>query len=200
MLLTRTPTDRPGPTPGLPETGDDPAALIRRVACEADRLAFAELFQHFAPRLKGFLMKGGTREGMAEEVIQETMVTIWRKAGQFDPAKASVGTWIFTIARNKRIDLIRKRVRPEPDYDDPMFQPEAEPDGEDHMATVELEAGMRDLLEQLPAAQTDVIRLTYFQNLTQVEIADRLDIPLGTVKSRLRLALERLRSLSEGVL
>jgi RNA polymerase sigma factor (sigma-70 family) len=158
---------------------------------QKDRSAFAEVFTHFAPRVKAFLMKSGASPDMAEEVAQDVMATLWRKAHLFDPAKASVSTWIFTIARNRRIDMLRKQRRPEPE--DLTWGPEAEPDQADILALQQDSAKLTDALATLPDKQRDLIVCAYYGELTHSEIAAATGLPLGTIKSRIRLALNRLR-------
>ncbi len=158
---------------------------------QKDRLAFAEVFTHFAPRVKAFLMKSGTSPDMAEEVAQDVMATLWRKAHLFDPTKASVSTWIFTIARNRRIDMLRKQRRPEPE--DLTWGPEAEPDQADVLALQQDSAKLGEALATLPEKQRDLIVRAYYGELTHSEIAEATGLPLGTIKSRIRLALNRLR-------
>ena len=156
-----------------------------------DKTAFAELFSHFAPRVKSFLMKSGASHDVAEECAQDVMATLWRKAHLFDPAKASVSTWIFTIARNRRIDLLRKQRRPEPE--DLPWGPEAEPDQADVIALQQETQQLGQALAQLPEKQRILIEKAYFGDLSHSEIAAETGLPLGTIKSRIRLALERLR-------
>ena len=156
-----------------------------------DTDAFAELFAHFAPRVKSFLMKSGTSPDMAEECAQDVMATLWRKAAMFDPAKASVSTWIFTIARNRRIDILRKERRPEPE--DLPWGPEAEPDQSDALALQQETQKLGAALAELPEKQRMLIEKAYFGELSHSEIAEQTGLPLGTIKSRIRLALERLR-------
>ncbi|MFK7754755.1 MAG: sigma-70 family RNA polymerase sigma factor [Sedimentitalea sp.] len=164
---------------------------IRRINDDRDETAFAELFQHFAPRVKAFLMRSGADAAMAEECAQDVMATLWRKAHLFDPARASAATWIFTIARNRRIDALRKQRRPEPE--DLTWGPEAEPDQEDVLSLQQESEILRDALNALPHAQKDLIERAYFGDLSHSEIAAQTGLPLGTIKSRIRLALERLR-------
>jgi RNA polymerase sigma-70 factor (ECF subfamily) len=114
-----------------------------------DRSAFVELFGRYAGRIKGFLMRAGASEADAEEVVQEVMVAIWRRAATFDPERAAPATWIFTIARNRRIDLIRKSRRPEPDPLDPLFQPDPEPQGVERISAAEHGKRVRDGLATL---------------------------------------------------
>jgi RNA polymerase sigma-70 factor (ECF subfamily) len=167
-------------------------ALLGRVAVERDRAAFATLFAHFAPRVKAYLLRQGAGPAVAEDLAQEALLSLWRKAHLFDPAKASAGTWLFTIARNLRIDAIRREKRPELDPEDFMSEPE--PAADEGMARCEDEARLRVALKELPADQAQVVELSFFADKPHSQIASELDIPLGTVKSRLRLAMARLRT------
>jgi RNA polymerase sigma-70 factor (ECF subfamily) len=162
-----------------------------RIRDHKDRTAFAELFDHFAPRVKGFLMKSGADATLAEECTQDVMVTLWNKSHLFDPARASVATWIFTIARNRKIDILRRQRRPEPE--DLPWGPEAEPDQEDILNLQQETELLGTALKALPPAQRELIDKAYFGDLTHSEIAAQTGLPLGTIKSRIRLALERLR-------
>lgn len=170
--------------------------LMARVREHRDQAAFAALFRHFAPRIKGFLIKAGSDEAQAEELAQEVMATLWRKAAMFDPSRASLSTWLFTIARNRRIDLIRRSARPEPE--DLPWGPEAEPAQEDVLALQQDSAALGAALETLPKNQRDLIQAAYFNEYSQSEIAQMAGLPLGTVKSRIRLALTRLRKEMSG--
>lgn len=172
----------------------DLSGLLVKVAEKGDRTAFADLFGHFGPRIKGFMMKTGASDDLAEEVVQETMVTLWTKAKLFDPSKAGASTWIFTIARNKRIDLLRRRNRPEPDPHDPMFQPDPEPNGEQALSSQQDQVRIRKAMADLPPEQHEIVRLSFFEGLPHSAIAERLELPLGTVKSRLRLAFRKVRA------
>ncbi len=165
--------------------------LLVQVRDAQDRKAFAELFRHFAPRLKGFLMKSGTSDTLAEEVAQDVMATVWQKAHLFDPERASVATWIFTIARNRKIDMLRKQRRPEPE--DLPWGPEAEPDQEEAMALQQDTERLRAAILELPEKQRILVERAFFGDLSHSEIATETGLPLGTIKSRIRLALERLR-------
>lgn len=162
-----------------------------RIRESQDRAAFADLFAHFAPRVKGFLMKSGADATLAEECAQDVMATVWLKSHLFDPTRASVATWIFTIARNRRIDILRKERRPEPE--DLTWGPEAEPEQADAMALQQESEILGRALQDLPPAQRDLIEKAYFGDMTHSEIASITGLPLGTIKSRIRLALERLR-------
>ncbi len=166
-------------------------ALLLRVRDHQDRDAFALLFRHFAPRIKGFLMKSGATASLAEECAQDVMATLWQKAALFDPSRASVATWVFTIARNRRIDALRKARRPEPE--DLPWGPEAEPDQADALEMQQETERLGHALAQLPAKQRALIERAYFGDLSHSEIAAETGLPLGTIKSRIRLALDRLR-------
>ncbi len=164
---------------------------VRRIARAQDAEAFARLFAHFAPRLKAFLMKSGADEASAEECVQDVMVTVWRKAPQFDPTRASAATWIYTIARNRRIDLLRRQRRPEPE--ELAWGPEEEPDQFDVLSFQQDSERLAEALAQLPEKQRVLIERAYFGDLSQSEIAELTGLPLGTIKSRIRMALEKLR-------
>jgi RNA polymerase sigma-70 factor (ECF subfamily) len=168
-------------------------ALMARIALR-DREAFAALFARYAVRVKAFLISGGASHDQADEAAQEVMITIWRRAELYDPAKAAVSTWIFTVARNRRIDMIRRARRPAPDPEDPLFQPAPEPDPADSAANADRDARVRAAITGLGDDQREAVRLAFFAGLTQSEIAEKLGAPLGTVKSRLRLAFARLRA------
>lgn len=168
--------------------------LITAVGRTQDRNAFRILFQHFAPRLKAFIIRQGTDAGMAEEVVQETFVNMWRRAAQFQPEKASASTWMFTIARNMRIDLLRKARRPVPDVHDLAFisEPPLRAD-ETHDRAMDAER-LRATLTGLPQEQQTVLQKVFFEGKPHTQVAEELGIPLGTVKSRIRLAVRRIRS------
>lgn len=164
---------------------------MQRIRDAQDQAAFGELFAHFAPRVKAFLMKSGASPTLAEEVSQEVMATLWHKAHMFDPSRASVATWIFTIARNRKIDALRKQMRPEPE--DLPWGPEAEPDQADVIALQQETTQLARAMSELPDNQRELIERAYYGDLSHSEIAAETGLPLGTIKSRLRLALERLR-------
>jgi RNA polymerase sigma-70 factor (ECF subfamily) len=175
-------------------SGEEDAALVLRVAEHGDREAFVELFNRYAVRVKAFLIKGGAPPDTADEAAQDVMVSLWRRARQYDPAKASVATWIYAIARNRRIDLLRRETRPAPDPEDPLFQPDPPEDPASSAAASRRDARVREAIEGLSAEQRQVVSLTFFSGMTQAEIAEAAGVPLGTVKSRLRLAFGRLRA------
>lgn len=174
------------------------AALVEAIAASADRSAFAALFRHFAPKIKGYLVKLGADRGQAEELTQEVMLTVWRKAATFDRRQASAATWMFTIARNRRIDAIRRERRPELDPSDPMLVPEEPAAADDRLDALAREARVAKALKTLPAEQAELVHEAFFLSKTHSQIAEETKIPLGTVKSRLRLAFNRLRKAMEG--
>lgn len=166
---------------------------VEAIAARGDRAAFAELFGHFAPRLKAYLMRLGSDPAAAEEVVQDVMLTVWRKAAGFDRRQASATTWIFTIARNRRIDRLRRERRPAFDPSDPALVPDGPTDADRTVWTGQVEGRVRAAIDSLPPEQSDLIRRAYFEDLSHREIAERSGLPLGTVKSRIRLAMQRLR-------
>lgn len=169
--------------------------LLLSVAQDRDRSAFAALFQHFAPRLKAYLSRLGADSTTAEELVQEVMLLVWRRADTFDPRQASASTWMFTIARNKRIDGLRRERRPEIDPDDPALVPTAEDSADRRLELLQDSDRLRRALTMLPPEQAELLRLAYFEDKPHSAISAERGIPLGTVKSRLRLALDKLRKL-----
>jgi RNA polymerase sigma-70 factor, ECF subfamily len=168
------------------------SALLSAIAARQDRDAFAELFAFYAPRVKSYLMRLGASDAQAEEIAQDVMVTVWRKAGLYDPAQASPSTWIFRVARNRRIDVLRRTQRPF-DPDEPALQPDAAIAPDEAVSAAESERAVRAALPNLPEEQLVLIRAAFYEGLSHAEIAERTGLPLGTVKSRIRLALEKLR-------
>lgn len=166
-------------------------ALLLRVGKEQDKQAFSTLFDHFAPRLNGYMRRLGSEPAQAEEWVQEAMLAIWRQAGSFDPAKASAATWIYTIARNKRIDALRKHHHPEIDPTDIAFVSGEATSG--RLDTALQQQEIERALLTLPPEQAELLRLSFFEDKPHAEIASARGLPLGTVKSRLRLALEKMR-------
>ncbi|MDX5417486.1 MAG: sigma-70 family RNA polymerase sigma factor [Alphaproteobacteria bacterium] len=173
------------------------ADLIASIASDADRTAFARLFGYYAPRVKSYLRRMRVEERLAEDISQEVMLTVWRKAAQFDRSKASAGTWIFTIARNRFIDRVRRESRPELDPAEPMLLPEETRPQDDALAGAEIGERVHAALGDLPPDQAEVVELSFLEGMPHSAIAERLGIPLGTVKSRLRLAFARLRPVLE---
>lgn len=163
------------------------------VAKKRDKKAFATLFEHFAPRIKSYLMKHGLENGHAEEIAQEVLITFWRKATLFDPQKAKLSTWLFRVARNRMIDLKRKRKYPEVNADDHLAQM-VSAERTDRPIEVKQDAKLvASALGSLPENQRKAIELSFFDELSHSQIAEKLSIPLGTVKSRIRIAFNVLR-------
>jgi RNA polymerase sigma-70 factor (ECF subfamily) len=194
---------RRGPSPGgstaLPQdtTPSQKTQWLLAVRDQRDKAAFGQLFDHFAPRLKGFVMRSGATPALAEEVVQDVMLTIWRKAAQFDPHKADASAWIYQIARNRHIDFVRKESRPVPDE----LKGEAD-SAQDASQIVALEQEARHLkqaISELPPDQKDMIEKAFIGDLSHQQISSETGLPLGTVKSRIRLGLGRLRKELEGL-
>jgi len=173
------------------------AQLLNDVAERRDRAAFAQLFEHFGPRLKGFMMRKGANAELAEDLVQDAMIAVWNKAGMFSPGKGSVTTWIYTIARNLRIDRLRREgSRYFTDIDD-YEEASDDPASDDIVISRQQDQAVTDALDVLPADQREVIVMAFMDDMTQSEIADKLDVPLGTVKSRMRLAYRKMGSVLE---
>lgn len=195
----RTMSNAGSKTNGVNSKKKDWNDALLRVGSSKDKEAFSELFAHFAPLLKGFLLKnGGLAPEQAEELVQETMIKVWRKAPTFSPKQASASTWMYTIARNTRIDWFRKHSKrhqleeltADEIYDETEVQTEAP---FSNLVQVRNEKNIREQLTTLPQEQLQVLTLMYYQGKSGQEVADELSIPLGTVKSRVRLALQKLK-------
>lgn len=184
-------------------TNEELNGWMRAVAASADRTAFAALFRHFAPRIKGFLLRSGASESLAEEIAQEAMVALWRRASSFDPDRAQLSTWLFTIARNLRIDHLRRTPAAVEDdgaeWDADQQPADAALEPEELLLATRRERGVRQALGSLPPEQAEVIRLSFYEDQPHARIAQDLGIPLGTVKSRIRLAVAHLRRLLDGL-
>lgn len=176
-----------------PIEGDAAANLVRRIASEQDRSAFEVLFSEFAPRVRALLLRQGCDSASADEIAQEALLMVWRKAALFSPERGSVAAWIFTIARNLRIDRLRREVVWQDVSDDHSEQPDDAPLQDQTIDSARIVVRMRGVLARLPQEQVDVVTLAYIEGLSHGEIADRLGLPLGTVKSRMRLAYQKIR-------
>ena len=179
------------------------AGLIDAVAVREDRAAFTALFEHFAPLVKTFMRRSGVTEAAADELAQETLLLVWRKASLFDPSTAGAAAWIFTIARNIRIDAHRRGQRggvTEISGVDAEFHVDESPGPDSRVAAAQAETRVRAALAELSEEQRRVLELSFYEEKAHGEIARVLGIPLGTVKSRSRLAMNRLRSLLDGFL
>jgi RNA polymerase sigma factor (sigma-70 family) len=177
-----------------PEDQPSMEELMLAVSSRRDVDAFEVIFKHFAPRVKAYMAKLSADTQTAEELMQETMIAVWNKADQFDVAKGALSTWIFTIARNQRIDAVRRDRRPEFDPTDPAFVPDEEQPADLRIAERQSASQLRAAMADLPKEQSTLLELAYFEESTHSAIAKKLNLPLGTVKSRLRLAFNKLRA------
>lgn len=177
-----------------PDLPQPPESLVYAIATRRDREAFKDLFRFYAPRIQTMLMRSGASSELAEDIAQDTLIAVWRKADSYDPARASVSAWMFTIARNLRIDRFRRDHRAKLHEVYELVEPEAAPPPDAPFDVTEQEAQVRKALDGLPEDQVRVVELSFFEGQAHGDIAKTLGIPLGTVKSRLRLAMARLRS------
>ena len=178
-------------------TGDrdqeEGARLLERIATHRDRDAFVCLYELFAPRLKSFLMGRKLDEQAAEDLLQEVMLKIWRKAGSYNAAKARVSTWIFTVARNSHIDKIRRQKVIELDADDHLPQMVDDNETDELVAAGQTADAVRQAIDSLRPELSEVISKAFLEEMSHTEVAEALGLPLGTVKSRIRLAVSKLR-------
>ncbi len=179
------------------DTNDDLTLCVELIGKNQDKLAFNTIFKYFAPRLKSFLVKAGSTDTQAEEVIQEVMIAVWTKSSTYDSNKSSVSTWIYTIARNKRIDKIRKEKRHYLSESDEGLEIPVDSTQEKEIFTAQVSNSLKKYMSNLPEEQSKLLKLSYFYNKTHADISAELKIPLGTVKSRIRLALTKMRHLVE---
>lgn len=183
----------------LQSIGTDPferdrmADCIEAIASTKSRSAFSHVFEYFAPRLKSYLMRLGSDDVGAEEIVQEVMLNVWRKAEQYDRKQASVSTWIFRIARNRRIDSHRRLNKPDLDAQDPMLQPSPVEEPDITVNRAQIEVVVRKELETLPEDQLVLLKAAFYEGLSHSQIAKKFSLPLGTVKSRIRIAFQRLK-------
>ena len=179
----------------MKSTASDHAALVAAVAERRDREAFTVLFDFYAPRLNAFYIRRGADRGSAEEMTQDVMITLWRKAELFDPARSSLATWLYRIARNRRIDLMRRDRLDTVDPGDFLFDipDESNPDAGRMIDAQMREETLRSAMNGLPAEALELVRMAFFEGLSHSEIAEKAGLPLGTVKSRIRLSISKLR-------
>jgi RNA polymerase sigma-70 factor (ECF subfamily) len=187
--------DRSGQPPEQPV--DDPAELVSRIANGQNRAALAALFGLYGPRVKSMMLKLGASDALAEDLVQETFLTVWRKAGLYSSQRGAPSTWIFTIARNLRIDQLRRQSnKPYQDLETVELASDL-PAGNVLVEQKQVIDRVSTALRTLSAEQQEVVRLSFIHDMPHAEIAEKVGIPLGTVKSRLRLAYERLRPMLE---
>ena len=186
----------PSGQPDVKETGvtDEVASLLLAVGQSKDMTAFEALFRLYGPRLRAFMLKRTGDPALAEELMQEAMTNIWNRAASFDPARGSAPAWIFTLARNTSIDLFRRRKRPEFDLSDPALMPEAEEAADRMIESRQSAEAVRAAMRDLPPEQLEILKLSFFEEVPHSAIAEKLGLPLGTVKSRIRMAFGRLRT------
>jgi len=177
---------------GSEPTESSDVALVQAIANTRDKLAFQQLFVRYAPRLKAHFAQAGRSGLQAEDLVQEVMLSVWTHAGSYRPELSSVSTWVFRIARNRFIDVVRKQryIAIEPEAADEL--PSEPVNLDDALATQQLSTRVDVALRELPIEQADVVRASYFQHESASQTAVRLGIPIGTVKSRLRAALQHL--------
>lgn len=180
-----------------PASNGKMADLLQLVARNGDPEAFRKLFEAYAPRVKAYMMRQGADANTAEDLAQETLLTVWRKAQLYSDDKGSATTWIFTIARNLRIDKLRKEVAWQPMPENAEEEPSEDPAPDEEVSLGERRERVRAVMRELPADQTEVVNLSYIEGLSHSEIAERLNLPLGTVKSRMRLAYAKIREAVE---
>ena len=182
------------PNDAAPETlADEHRTLIARVAVERDSAAFGMLFDYFGPRVKALMLKGGADHALAEDIVQDVMMTVWRKVGLYAPDRGTVGAWVFTIARNARIDRLRRGSSRSYEDVDSLDLMSGERNAEDEAFASQQAARVADAMAELPQEQRQIVELSFVNDMPQSEIAAKLALPLGTVKSRLRLAYSKLR-------
>lgn len=167
--------------------------LIEKIATNRDKDAFRALFAYFAPRLKTWLSNRGVSGDRAEDLVQDTMVAIWQKAHLYHPHKAAASTWIFQIARNKFIDQMRKQRYPEVEAEARLPELVADEETDTPLVQARISSRVVEALAQLKPSQREVVELSFYEELSHSQIAERLALPLGTVKSRIRIAFETLR-------
>lgn len=174
-------------------TSSEMTRCLIRVGEARDRAAFEALFRHFGPRVRAYMLKRAFDVALADELMQETMMTVWRKAGQFDAGRGNASAWIFTVARNIRIDSLRRSRRPEFDPEDPALVPEAPAAPDQNFEDGQDAERIRVALATLPSEQAELLRMSFFEEIPHSMIAERMSLPLGTVKSRIRAAFSKLR-------
>jgi RNA polymerase sigma-70 factor (ECF subfamily) len=175
------------------------ADLLQRIAERADQAAFRELYEVYGPRVKAYMMRKGADAGTAEDLAQETLLTVWRKAALHAGERGNMTTWVFAIARNLRIDLLRREVPWQELPEARMADASNKPLPDEAMAEKERQKRVQGALAELPPDQKEVVSLAHLEGLSHSEIAERLGVPVGTVKSRIRIAHQKIRQALEGL-
>lgn len=174
-------------------SNEDLVGLVSRIGASRDKQAFAILYSLLGPKIRGFLISAGAREAQAEELMQEVMLVVWERAAEFDAERSSVASWIYRIARNRRIDAARREQTRRANPYDPILLRDAPQNPDEALSERLAEEALSDAIDQLPREQSDLLRLSFFDGLSHRDIAEDTGLPLGTVKSRLRLGLDHLR-------
>jgi len=187
-------TDSTSPDAVVPDIKERFRQLLVDIGTHRDESAFAEIYDYFSGRVKSFLMGKGLNEDVAEDLMQEIMLIIWRRAESYDPKKAAASTWIFTIARNRRIDYLRGNSRIEVELDDQLLEMEGDTPTQDELVMHwQSSQVLHRAIGQLPQEQRQVLHLSYFKGQSHGAISEWLHLPIGTVKSRIRLATQNIR-------
>lgn len=197
MLRTKAPSM--SKTSSASGDGPDWGELLSRVANKGDTLAFRKVYDHFAPRIKAYAINQGMHQ-QAEELVQEVMTSVWRNADKYCGSLASASTWIFTITRNQRIDLLRKKGRTSREMTvdtEELWQIPTEDTTIRSIQAMSTEKRMRQSIGELPEEQMIAVRKVYYEGKTHQEVAEELNVPLGTLKGRLRLSMKKLRVMLE---
>ena len=167
--------------------------FVKKLQIKKNPKDFSLLFQLYGPKIKALMIRGGSDYAFAEDIMHDTMLTVWKKIDLYNPSKGSFSSWIYTIARNKRIDVLRKKSsQPYVDINEVEIMSN-DPDSEKLMLDSQLAGNVKKIIRQLPEKQKIIIEMAFNEDLTQKEIAKRLEIPIGTVKSRMRLAYIKLK-------
>ena len=173
---------------------DEHRALMARIAVDRDRHAFEALFTYYGPRLKAMLLKSGADHALAEDLVQDVMMTVWRKVELYAPDRGTVSSWIYTIARNARIDRLRRNSSQPYEDVETLELASADKGAEEETFANQQATHIAEALAGLPHEQRQVIELAFVHDISQSGIAEQLALPLGTVKSRMRLAYAKLKT------
>ena len=168
--------------------------LMVKITVNRDEIAFSNLFDFLAPKIKAYYLQNGLISENAEELTQEVMSIIWSKSDKFNPSKSALTTWVYTIARNKKIDFLRKNSKIKYNDDD-IREFLYEKNETDTIEENEIEDQVSKINSQLDINQKKIIKMNFFENKSHKKIAEELEIPLGTVKSRIRHILIKMQRL-----
>ena len=169
-------------------------SLIDKISSDRDEIAFSSLFDFIAPKINAYYLQNGLSKDNSEELTQEVMSTIWLKSYQYDPTKSAVSTWVYTIARNKKVDFLRKKSGKDMNEEDVREFLYTE-NMLDSISEGEIKDQIDKISKELTEDQRKMIKMSFFENKTHKKIAEELEIPLGTVKSRIRHILIKMQKL-----